>query len=137
VGFIGALHPAIQKELEIKQPVFLMECDKSVFLTRRIPSFKEISKYPSIKRDLALVVDQATFVSDILETCKKTLGALLIEANVFDIYTGKNIDPSKKSVALSFTLQDLNKTLVEEEITQAIKKTLNALEVKFDAKLRG
>jgi phenylalanyl-tRNA synthetase beta chain len=137
VGVMGALHPAVQKELDIKQPVFLMECEKSVLLTRRIPAFKEISKYPSIKRDLALVVDQATFVSDIVDACKKTLGSLLIESNVFDIYAGKNIDPGKKSVALSFTLQDLNKTLVEEEINEAIKKTLNALQIKFDAKLRG
>ncbi len=136
IGLMGALHPRIQQQLGIKSSVFVAECDQAVFLNRPLPKFKEISKYPSIRRDLAIVLDQAVLAGEVIETCQKTLGNLLIDINVFDVYSGKNIEAGKKSLALSLILQELNKTLVEEEINQAMAKVLKNLESQFRAKLR-
>jgi phenylalanyl-tRNA synthetase beta chain len=136
IGFVGRLHPQVQKNMDIKFPIFIAELDQKVLMIGKVSVFKEISKYPSIRRDLALVLNVETSAGEIIQVCQETLGKKLIEVNVFDVYMGKNIESGKKSLAISLTLQDLSHTLIEEEVVTAINAVLMALESKFQAKLR-
>jgi phenylalanyl-tRNA synthetase beta chain len=136
VGFVGLLHPKLQKKMDFKLPVFVAELEWDFLTQTTLPVFKEISKYPSIRRDLAIVLDLNIPASDIIRACHEVLGKILVETSIFDIYMGKNMDPGKKSIALSLVLQEVSHTLVEDEINQAIEKVLAVLDHKFKAKLR-
>jgi phenylalanyl-tRNA synthetase beta chain len=137
IGVAGLLHPKIQKKMDLKLPVFMAELDQIFLTNARISMFNEISKYPSIRRDLALVLDFDILACDVIKVCQEVLGKMLVETSIFDVYMGKNIEAGKKSLALSLVLQDLSHTLVEEEVAKAIDRVLIVLDHKFKAKLRG
>ena len=136
IGVMGLLHPSVQKKMDIKTPVFVAELDQSILMTSKVSEFKEVSKYPSIRRDLALILQADIAAGAVIDVCREVLGKLLIDINVFDVYMGKNIEAGKKSLALSLILQDLSHTLIEEEVVKAVSAVLSALELKFQAKLR-
>ncbi len=98
--------------------------------------YKQIPKFPAVKRDLSLVLDSAIKFSDLRDSAMKTERKLLKDVSIFDIYTGSNIDEGKKSYALSFILQDENKTLTDKVIDKTMSKILRAFEQQFDVQLR-
>ena len=98
--------------------------------------FKEISKYPSIVKDLAFVVDDDTTSREIVDTIKKAGGKLLTNIDVFDLYKGENLDSSKKSIAYSLTFSDPTRTLTEEEVMEIFNKIINEVIKKNNASLR-
>ncbi|MDX2424900.1 MAG: phenylalanine--tRNA ligase subunit beta [Cycloclasticus sp.] len=135
VGFIGLLHPALESEFDIKKPVYLVELKQALIQTRTIPVFEQISKYPSVRRDLALIVDEKLHVNEIIDYIYQQQG-IVKEVVVFDIYQGKGIETSRKSVALGLILQDNSKTLTEPEIEELITELLKNLKTLFNAQLR-
>jgi len=135
VGVIGLVHPGLESEFDIKKPVYLVELTLSLIQTRDIPVFEATSKYPSVRRDLALIVDEKQEVGDITDyICQ--LGGLIKNALVFDVYQGKGIESGRKSVALGLILQDKSKTLVDLEIDGIITELLVNLDKIFNAQLR-
>ncbi len=135
VGVIGLVHPGLESEFDIKKPVYLVELTLSLIQTRDIPVFEATSKYPSVRRDLALIVDEKQEVGDITDyICQ--LGGLIKNALVFDVYQGKGIESGRKSVALGLILQDKSKTLVDLEIDGIITELLVNLDKLFNAQLR-
>lgn len=136
IGVIGQLHPVAQKAVGLKQAVFVAEIDWDSILPADIAVFEAISKYPSIRRDFAFVVDKDLPAQNLINACKKSLGDLLQKANVFDVYTGEELGSRKKSLALSLILQDLSHTLIEEEVNSAVNTLLEVLLRDFNAKLR-
>lgn len=136
MGWLGMLHPNLEKQLGFETPVFLFELDQHLVLEKRIPAFKPLSKYPSVRRDLALIVAEDVLVSELVECIKASGGANLQEVNVFDIYRGKGVDDGHKSVALSLILQDDTQTLTDTEIDATLSGLLNQLTTKMNAKLR-
>ncbi|MFT6625457.1 MAG: phenylalanyl-tRNA synthetase beta chain [Cycloclasticus sp.] len=135
VGFIGLLHPSLESEFDIKKPVYLVELKQALIQTRTIPVFEQISKYPSVRRDLALIVDEKLHVNEIIDYIYQQQG-IVKEVVVFDIYQGKGIETSRKSVALGLILQDNSKTLTEPEIEELITELLKNLKTLFNAQLR-
>jgi len=135
VGYIGLLHPALEKQFDIKKPVYLVELKQSLIEARNIPIFEPISKFPSVRRDLALIVDEKMHVNEIVDYIYQQEG-IVKEVKVFDIYQGKGIESGLKSVALGLILQDKSKTLVENEIEELIKGLLENLKNLFNAQLR-
>ena len=125
VGIIGRIHPEMEKE-----NVFVMEINLDKLLAKRVGKmkFKEISKFPVIKKDLSILVDKNIPSSDIAAKIKKKAGKLLIDINVFDLYEGKNIDANKKSLAYSLTFGDSNRTLNDDEIVAVMDKVIVDLE---------
>ena len=125
VGIIGRIHPEIEKE-----NVYVMEINLDKLLAKRVGKmkFKEISKFPVIKKDLSILVDKNIPSSDIASKIKKKAGKLLIDINVFDLYEGKNIDANKKSLAYSLTFGDNNRTLNDDEIVAIMDKVIADLE---------
>jgi len=137
LGTLGVLHPKLTQEFGLTDRVVLFEMQLDRLETAKLPYFKQISKFPEIRRDVAIVVDQAIPVSLIQDTITYVANELLQSINVFDVYQGKGITEGRKSVALSLTLQHASRTLVDEEVTALMERVILALQEKFAAELRG
>lgn len=133
VGILGKLHPEVSKE-----DVFILEINLDKLLSKKVSKmkYKEISKYPTISKDLAMVIDKDISSSEIAMAIKKSAGSLLISSEVFDVYTGKGIDESKRSIAFSLLFGASDRTLTDEEINNLMSKIIENLEKKFNAELR-
>lgn len=105
-------------------------------LNKRISVFKSLSKYPSVRRDLALIVDEAITASEIINCVKKSTGTVLQDVIIFDVYRGKGIEEGKKSMALSLVIQDDTQTLTDSEIDAIVSRLLLLLANEKNAKLR-
>lgn len=136
VGWIGVIHPNLEKKLGLKSKVVLFELEQSALLTARIPEAGEISRFPANRRDLALVIDQAVAANDVLSAVKKIGGNQLVGINLFDIYQGQGVPEGKKSLAISLVLQDNTRTLEEKEISETISMVVEGLRNEFNASLR-
>ena len=137
VGWIGALHPSLAKPLGLKQAVYLLEISLKAVRQVEVPSFKPLSKFPEMRRDLALVVTDATPVADVMSLIREKAGDYLTKLNLFDIYKGKGVDSDRKSLALGLTWQHPSRTLNEEEVNEAVDNVLAHLADRIDAQLRG
>lgn len=136
VGRIGMLHPALQAKLDIPGNVFLFELGLRQIAEGVLPAFKPLSKFPAIRRDLAIVVKRDLPFSAVEACVRKAAPAIVKDIRLFDVYTGDNIDSSLKSLALSLILQDSLHTLTDQEVEQASNSVLAALASELSAKLR-
>lgn len=136
VGVCGALHPAIEKKLDLDQQVFVFELDIDLISQKKLPEYTKLSPYPSIRRDLALLVDRKVNYSQISKVLNKLNIKELIDSFVFDVYSGVNVDLAQKSIALSLIFQDFSRTLEEQEISGHVGKIMDALEKETGAVLR-
>ena len=133
VGIIGKLHPQISKEA-----VFVMEINLDKLLAKKVGKmkFKEISKFPSIKKDLAIIVDNEKTSEEVAVVIKKAASSVLTNVELFDVYNGANLGINKKSLAYSLTFEDSKKTLTDEEINIEMEKIIESLNKKLGAELR-
>jgi len=134
----GTVKKSILKHFDIKQEVFYADFNWNVILkliNTKI-KFTDIPKYPEVRRDLALLVDQSVAFDTIYSIARQTEKSLLKDINLFDVYQGKNLPEGKKSYAVSFTLQDTSKTLTEEQIDKIMNKLQKNLETELGASLR-
>lgn len=133
VGIIGKLHPNISKDA-----AYVMEINLDKLLAKKVGKmkFKEISKFPSVKKDIAVIVDKEKTSGEVAMAIKKAAGSLLTKVDLFDVYTGTNIDKNKKSLAYSLTFEDSKKTLTDEEISKEMEKIIDFLNKKLNAELR-
>ena len=137
VGLIGTIHPTLQSDLGLAAPVYLAELELGAILETDIPKFEELSKFPEVRRDLALIVDKSVMSGDLIESVQTQAGEHLIDLRLFDEYQGKGIDPKRKSLALGLTFQHQSRTLTEEEINQVVNHVVNTLDSQFGATLRN
>lgn len=136
-GIIGVLHPKISDALDINQDVILFELDYDALLKAKAIRYKGISKFPQIRRDLSFLVSEHVTASDIEKVvCDSVQEDWLKAFDVFDVYTGQGIPEGKKSLAISLTLQDSSRTLIDTEINALISAIINTLENKFAITLR-
>ena len=133
VGIVGKVHPSICKE-----PVFVMEINLDKLLSKKIGKlkYKEISKFPNVKKDVAFVVNKDIPSKEIETVIKKAGGNTLTKIEVFDVYTGENVAENEKSIAYSLIFNDSKKTLTEDEVMENFNKIIENVEKKCDAKLR-
>lgn len=138
VGFLGQLHPEKLNELDLPE-TYVFELALTSLLQKEMAeiSYDAIPRFPSIGRDIALVVDRNTPAGELEQEIKAAGGALLKEVQVFDVYEGDKIDASKKSVAFALRYYHPEHTLTDEEVTKVHNKVLQAVEEKFDAVLRS
>lgn len=137
VGAIGALHPVIQRKLDIEQPVYLLEIDLAALDNPMLYKFSELSRFPAVRRDLAVLVGREVLAQDLLTVAKEAAGEILRDLTLFDVYQGKGIDPERKSLALGLTFQDSSRTLNDSEVNAAVEAVLDALAQRFGATLRN
>ncbi|HPY39551.1 MAG TPA: phenylalanine--tRNA ligase subunit beta, partial [Thiolinea sp.] len=136
VGWVGALHPALEAKLGFGQNVFLFELDLKALQSRSLPKYQAVSKFPMIRRDLALVVDRSVLAIAFDQAIAKVAPPSLIRWEVFDVYTGKGIAEHQKSVAISLILQEPSRTLEDSEITRIVGEVMASLQEKTGATLR-
>lgn len=135
----GVVKTSVLKEFDIKQHVFYADFNWDAILgnlNRTEITFKEISKYPEVKRDFALLLDEGTTFKQVYEIGFKTERKLLSNINLFDVYQGKNLPDGKKSYAVSFTLKDSKGTLTDKQIDKIMSKLQNSYERELQAELR-
>lgn len=134
VGMVGKLHPAVEKE-----NVYVLEINLDKLLSKKTGKmkFKEISKYPTISKDLAILIDKNISSEDIAKAIKKAAGSLLTNTEIFDVYEGKNIPEGKRSIAYSLSFGANDRTLTDEEINNIMNKVIENLQNKMGAELRG
>ena len=133
IGIIGKLHPNVTKE-----NVFVLEINLEELLKKRVAKmkYKEISKFPSIKKDVAFIVDKNIISKDIEKVIKNAGGSLLTDIEVFDVYSGENIEKGKKSIAYALTFGDNKRTLTDEEVNNLMNKIIDTVCKKMNAELR-
>jgi len=136
IGFVGALHPTVLRELDINQPVFVFEIELSAIQGAKLPKFSEMSRFPSIRRDISVMVDHDLPVQRLIDEIYSTKNEILQEVFVFDVYTGKEVRNNRKSVALGLILQDFSRTLIDEDVENLVTKILAQLEERCNAVLR-
>ena len=136
VGYIGALHPAIKSNLEIAGEVFLFELLVNELAAGSLPAFTALSKFPAIRRDLAIVVDRSVSFAAVRACVGNAAPGIVRDIRLFDVYTGEKIDSGRKSLALGLILQESSHTLTEQEVEQATAAILTALGSELSAKLR-
>jgi phenylalanyl-tRNA synthetase beta chain len=136
VGVIGTLHPNLQKPFGLSDRVVLCEMTLASVLEARVPEFAAISKYPSNRRDIAVVVEEKVQANDLLKVIRKIGADQLVDLNLFDIYQGSGIEQGFKSFALSMVIQNIHRTLEEPEITEIVAEIVQALQTEFNASLR-
>jgi phenylalanyl-tRNA synthetase beta chain len=136
IGIIGAAHPSLIQQLDLIPPVFLFELRLTPLLTKKQHKFQELSKYPNIKRDIALIVPQDVTAAQLMDCIKEAAPEILIEWQLFDVYQGEKIESNKKSLAIGLIFQAFSRNLIDQEVETVVEQLLNTLENKLGAKLR-
>jgi phenylalanyl-tRNA synthetase beta chain len=137
VGVMGALHPSLEKGLDLEQRVYCFELDLASILSANVPNYRENSKFPAIRRDLALVIDESIPAADILASIEKLNISQIQDFYIFDVYTGEGVASGRKSIALGLILQELSRTLNDKEVDEIINKVISQLEKDVNASLRN
>lgn len=135
-GVLGSLHPSLQQALGIPGKVYLFELTLDSLSKAKVPAFTSLSRFPEVRRDLALLLDKSLPVSELLGSVRSQAGECLIDLKVFDVYMGKGIDPQRKSVAIGLTFQHPSRTLTEDEINTSVDAVVRHLQDKYSASLR-
>ncbi|MBF4208211.1 phenylalanine--tRNA ligase subunit beta [Pseudomonas donghuensis] len=136
VGYLGAIHPELAKTLGLDRPVYVFELVLGEVAEGRLPKFSELSKFPEVRRDLALVAGRDVASSSVLEVIRDNAGEWLTDLRLFDVYQGKGIDPDRKSLAVGLTWQHPSRTLNDEEVNTATQNILTSLEQRLNTTLR-
>ncbi|MBT8128464.1 MAG: phenylalanine--tRNA ligase subunit beta [Gammaproteobacteria bacterium] len=136
IGWMGALHPQTISALDLSTTVYVFELDLNAVLASHLPSFRPLSKFPEVRRDLAILIDEKISAQSIEDCIRNSSSQILQEVRLFDIYTGKGVDKGLKSVAFGLILQDFSRTLTDQDIDSELESVVNALNQNFAATLR-
>jgi len=136
-GWAGSLHPKILKKLDIKVPVLAFEMNLDVILKRELPNAKNISRFPSVRRDLAFLVPESVDFQQVREYVGNISGEILKDLLIFDVFSGQNVEKGYKSLAIGLILQDVSCTLTDEVVDSLVQRVIAALESGLEAQHRG
>ncbi len=136
IGWLGSLHPGLLERLGLDRSAVVFEVSLDRIVTPATPVFRELSRFPAVRRDLAVIVDEGLPAAEVLECVREAAGVLLQRLTLFDIYQGKGVDSGKKSIAIGLTLQDFSRTLVDGETEVLMAAVLKRLQDRFGATLR-
>ncbi len=137
IGCVGELHPESVQKYDLPLAPVVFELDFDAVKAASVPSYIEVSKFPVVIRDLAVVVDQGIALQEILDGLKGQLPALVNDVQLFDVYAGKGVPENKKSLALRIVMQDTQRTLLDSEVDAAMQQLVSCLERAFGAQLRA
>ena len=136
VGWLGALHPELAKRIDKKRTAIVFALELAALGPTAVPGFKRYSKFPSIRRDLALVVDAKVSAESLTKAARAAAGDVLQQVLVFDVYRGEGVDSRRKSIGLGLILQDASRTLTDEDADQKMRSVMQQLEREFGATIR-
>jgi len=136
LGWLGRIHPQLAQALDLDPSTCVFELEYAALCAGRLARFAPISRFPSIRRDLAVVVDEAIEAATIRDVIRTAAGALLRELVIFDVYRGKGVESGRKSIALGLILQDNSRTLTEKDIESVVSRVTGRLGETLGASLR-
>jgi phenylalanyl-tRNA synthetase beta chain len=135
-GWLGRLHPDVERRLDLTYSAIVFELEIETALAARVPHFHEVSRFPAVRRDLAIVVDEAVPVQKLLDCVQNAAGTVLRDTTVFDVYRGAGIESGRKSVAIGLNLQDVSRTLTDDETDAIVARVVSDLERECSAAIR-
>jgi phenylalanyl-tRNA synthetase beta chain len=136
VGWIGELHPQLLGKYDVAGAVVAFEIELEAIGARSLPAYQEVSKFPPVLRDIAVIVDAGVPVATLLDALRRHKATFVEHVAVFDVYRGKGIEEGKKGLAFRVLLQDTQKTLTEAEVDAAVADLRQVLVQEYGAKLR-
>ncbi|MDQ8952830.1 phenylalanine--tRNA ligase subunit beta [Acinetobacter rudis] len=136
IGYFGRLHPSLENELDLGQ-TWVAELDQQAVLQSYVSNFTEISRFPSVRRDIALLIDDNINVSEIQQLIEKTGGEFLSSTWLFDVYTGQGVEQGKRSLAFAILWQHPSRTLEDQEVKSGMEHIIQVLEDTYKATLRA
>jgi phenylalanyl-tRNA synthetase beta chain len=136
VGWLGELHPEVVRVLDLTYPPLVFELETDEALRAKLPEFEEFSKFPSLRRDIAVVVDETVPLAAIREHVSVSSNKLLRDVRVFDVYRGPGVDSGRKSVALGLILQETSRTLTDQDADQIVAAVVARLRRELNASIR-
>lgn len=137
IGCIGELHPEWVQKYDLPQAPVLFELDFAAVKSVRVPAYAEVSKFPPVVRDLAIVVDQDVALQTLLDGLKGQVSGFVQDIQLFDVYVGKGVPENKKSLAFRIVMQDTQRTLQDSEVDAAMQQLVSCFEQAFGAQLRA
>lgn len=137
VGWLGVLHPALKAKLGLKSDVILLELTLAEMAGQEVVQSVSPSKFPTIRRDIAIIIDDKIPAETLKTFCIQSSGGLLQDVIIFDVYKGSGIDDDKKSIALGFTLGHQSRTLGDDEVDEVINSVIHGLKKEYNAILRS
>ena len=135
-GWVGRIHPEVQAELDLPRPFYLFALALDVLEQRAVPVHRGLSRFPSLRRDIAIELDAAVEASAVLNCARAAAGELLADLRLFDVYAGDRLGPGRRSLALGVTLQHPERTLEDTEVAASIDAIVGALETELGATRR-
>jgi phenylalanyl-tRNA synthetase beta chain len=135
-GWLGRIHPRLAERLDLPEETVLFELRMDVVGRGRVPAYRTVSRYPSIRRDLAVVVEETVAVAELLTVSQEAGGEILQDVVIFDVYRGKGIEAGRKSIAFGLILQDSSRTLTDEEVDTVVGRVQARLHERFGASIR-
>jgi len=135
-GWIGRLHPELERQLELTYSGIVFELELEPALAAAVPHFQDVSRFPAVRRDLAVVVEEALPVQKLLDCVQSAAGAVLRDTTVFDVYRGAGIESGRKSVAIGLNLQDVSRTLTDDDTDAVVARVVADLERECSATIR-
>jgi phenylalanyl-tRNA synthetase beta chain len=136
VGVLGKFHPNVAKQFDLDKPTFVFELDAGKCFAARVPVAETVSKFPAIRRDIAVVVKEDVTASDLSAAAGSAAPELVRNVRIFDVYKGPGIEAGLKSVALGLILQETSRTLTDEDADTVMSAVLRKLQQDFGAELR-
>jgi phenylalanyl-tRNA synthetase beta chain len=136
LGWVGVLHPSLEKALDLPGQVLLFELSQTRLLQRRVPHYKAVSRFPVIRRDLALLVPDGVSSAEVVACLREDAPAFLREVEVFDVYRGQGVPETFASIAIRLILQDNERTLGDNDVDGLIAAMLARLQARFGITLR-
>ncbi len=137
LGWIGQINPRLAKAMEIDVDVYGLELDLAPLAARELPRAGELSRFPAMRRDLAVLAPDAVDWADLAATVRRAAGPLLRELNLFDRYVGQGVEPGFKSLAMGLILQDKSRTLTDRDVDAVVAEVVTAIEREHHARIRG
>ncbi|MGQ7275909.1 phenylalanine--tRNA ligase subunit beta [Marinobacter sp. V034] len=137
VGWLGALHPQVQKKLDLNGAIYVFELFLNSILTGYVPNFKEFSKFPEVRRDLAIIIGNEVGYAEVQRIARQHAGEQLTGVRLFDVFEGEAIGEGRKSLALSLFWQHPERTLNDEEVQASVNAVVDALKAELGATLRS
>lgn len=137
IGWLGTLHPQVQKKLELNGTILLFELFLESVLSGYVPNFKDISRFPEVRRDLAIIIESGTAFADVERVVRQKAGEHLTALRAFDVYEGQSLGEGNRSIALSLFWQHPERTLNEEEVHRLFNEVITALTEELGATLRS
>mgnify|MGYP002085344911 FL=1 len=136
VGWLGQLQPELARKLEIRDPPWIFELAIDPSFRSEVPVFTDISRYPAIRRDLAVVVDESVTLDELRKSVNLAAKGLLRDLHVFDVYRGKGVEPGRKSIALGLILQETSRTLTDGEADAVVAAVIERVKGDLKAGIR-